>query len=170
MKLYLFRGKAATGKTLFTNALSNKLNISVLRKDDIFDSVSQHISDNAPNNCISYDLLAKQIQTNIDNDVDLIVDVGLSNIKSLSVFLKKIDLKTATLVKFYCDCSNNDIWTKRLEERLKKPHPNQFYTSIKELIDYYDTNDVRALDDEILIDSANDLSEIIALIMKGITR
>lgn len=33
--IYFFRGKAATGKTTITNILSSKINVPILRKDDI---------------------------------------------------------------------------------------------------------------------------------------
>lgn len=71
--VYFFRGKAATGKTTITNLLSNEINVSVLRKDDIFDVLSQSLKDNSQKHSISYDLLAKLIQTNIDNKTDVIV-------------------------------------------------------------------------------------------------
>ncbi len=165
MKLYFFRGKAATGKTLISNALSKQLNISVLRKDDIFDSISLHISDNILNNNITYDLLAKQIQTNIDNGTDIIVDVGLANINSLSVFLNKIDFKSANVCKYYCECLDNKIWISRLQERLLNPLPNQFFTSVEELTEHYNNEYVKALSDETIIDSTQALSKIINTIL-----
>ncbi|EPR12211.1 hypothetical protein [Ruminiclostridium papyrosolvens] len=64
--IYFFRGKAATGKTTITDALSNKIKVSILRKDNIFDVISHYIDDNSINNSITYDLLAKMIQTNIN--------------------------------------------------------------------------------------------------------
>lgn len=67
MKVYMFRGKSATGKTTLTNILSQRLNIPILRKDDIFDTLSKYETDIAILNSTSYDILAKQIQTCIDN-------------------------------------------------------------------------------------------------------
>ena len=45
MNIYIFRGKSATGKTTLTNILSRKINVPVLRKDDIFDQLSKHETD-----------------------------------------------------------------------------------------------------------------------------
>ena len=45
MNIYIFRGKSATGKTTLTNILSQKINIPVLRKDDIFDQLSKYEPD-----------------------------------------------------------------------------------------------------------------------------
>lgn len=51
--IYFFRGKAATGKTTITNILSKEINVTVLRKDDIFDVLSQYIGVNSDNNRIT---------------------------------------------------------------------------------------------------------------------
>lgn len=51
--IYFFRGKAATGKTTISNKLSKKINVPVLRKDDIFNKISKYIDDNSLNNNIT---------------------------------------------------------------------------------------------------------------------
>ncbi len=56
--IYFFRGKAATGKTIITDALSSKIKVSILRKDNIFDAISHYIDDNSLNNSLTYDVLA----------------------------------------------------------------------------------------------------------------
>lgn len=76
--LYIFRGKSATGKTLLSSMLSKKLNIFVLRKDDIFDPLSVHLNNNSINNSACYDILASITQKNIDNKVDVIIDIAFT--------------------------------------------------------------------------------------------
>ena len=83
MNIYIFRGKSATGKTALTNMLSEKINVPVLRKDDIFDRLAEYEADITVLNAASYDILAKQIQTCIDNKSDIIVDVALQHTPSL---------------------------------------------------------------------------------------
>ena len=78
MNIYIFRGKSATGKTALTNMLSEKINVPVLRKDDIFDRLAEYEADISVLNAASYDILAKQIQTCIYNKSDIIVDVPCS--------------------------------------------------------------------------------------------
>ena len=50
--VYIFRGKAATGKTTLSNMLSQKLLIPVFRKDDIVDALksSKNIHSESINN------------------------------------------------------------------------------------------------------------------------
>ena len=45
MNIYIFRGKSATGKTTLTNMLSERINVPVLRKDDIFDRLAEYEAD-----------------------------------------------------------------------------------------------------------------------------
>ena len=78
-KVIIFRGKAATGKTFVTNYLSKKLNIAVIRKDDIYDSLSMYNLEHSINNSATYDIIAKIIQTNIDIGSDVIVDISLAH-------------------------------------------------------------------------------------------
>ncbi len=104
--IYFFRGKAATGKTTITNILSSKINVSILRKDDVFDILSHCIRDNPQNNSISYELLSKLIQTNINNKTDIIVDIGLSNTNEWKTFQSKLDFKDCKTFTFLCDCSD----------------------------------------------------------------
>lgn len=74
--IYFFRGEAATGKTTITNILSKEIKVAVLRKDDLFDVLTQYIDKILDNNRMSYDLLAQLIQTNINKNTNLIVDIG----------------------------------------------------------------------------------------------
>ncbi len=108
-RIYFFRGKAATGKTTRINILSKKLNIQVLHKDDIFDVLHPYMESNSENNQARYDLLTKLIQNNIDNGMDLIVDIGLSNLAYWLEFMENLNLDSVTWITFLWDCSDKDI-------------------------------------------------------------
>lgn len=166
--IYFFRGKAATGKTTITDILSNKLNVSILRKDNIFDVISQYITDNSLNNCVTYDLLSKLIQINIDNGTDVIVDIGLSNTDGWNTFQSKINFKNSTVFTFLCDCSDMVTWEKRFKERLKNPAPNQYFKTVEEAFTYYSKSTIELLDDEYYIDSSKSMESIINFICKTI--
>lgn len=168
MNIYIFRGKSATGKTTLTNLLSNKINVPVLRKDDIFDTLSKYVSDISTLNCASYDILAQQIQTCIDNNSDIIIDIALQDTKALETFLNKINFKNATVYRFFCDCSDNDIWLDRWRERLKNPLPNQYFKSIDEIVEHYGKCDIRSLDDEVVLDSVLGVEELLEKILECI--
>ncbi len=69
-------------------------------------------------NSISYDVLAKIIQTNIDTNCDLIVDISLAHNSYLEQFLSKINFKDSKLYQFLCICSDNEKWKKRIEKKI----------------------------------------------------
>ncbi len=117
-RIIIFRGKAATGKTYITDLLSKKTNIAVIRKDDIYDKISMYNLEHSLINSISYDVLAKIIQTNIDTNCDLIVDISLAHNSYLEQFLSKINFKDSKLYQFLCICSDNEKWKKRIEKKI----------------------------------------------------
>ena len=168
MNIYIFRGKSATGKTTLTNILSQQLNIPVLRKDDIFDALSKYETDITVLNGASYDILARQIQTCINNQSNVIVDIALQHIPSFKTFLNKIDFKNSIVYRFFCDCSNKDIWLERWHERLKSPLPNQYFKSIDEIVEHYEKCEIEQLNGEIVLDSILPVDNLIDRIMKNI--
>ena len=156
--IFLFRGKAATGKTSMTNLLSKKVNISVLRKDDIYDELSKLNLGHQINNMASYDVLARLIQTNIDLNCDLIIDISLAHNPYLKQFLSKVDFKESEVFQFFCTCSNAKEWRNRIRERLDNPAPNQAFKSVEEAEKYYKKLDITPLENEIILDSSVDIS------------
>ena len=168
MNIYIFRGKSATGKTTLTNILSKKLNVPVLRKDDIFDSLSKHETDIGILHSASYDILAKQIQTCIDNQSDVIVDIALQHTPSLKTFLTKIDFEDSMVYRFFCDCSNDNIWLERWCERLKHPLPNQYFKSIDEIVEHYRQCEIKPLNGEIILDSIIPVDDLVNKVIENI--
>ncbi len=167
MNIYIFRGKSATGKTTLTNLFSNKINVPVLRKDDIFDTLSNYVNDISTLNGASYDILARQVQTCIDNNSDIIIDIALQDTKALETFLNKIDFKNATVHRFFCDCSDNDMWLDRWKERLKNPLPNQYFKSIDEIVEHYSKCDIKPSDDEVVLDSILEVKELLNKVLEN---
>lgn len=167
--IYVFRGKSATGKTVLTNILSQKINVPVLRKDDIFDQLSKYETDIAILNSASYDILAKQIQTCIDNHSDVIVDIALQHTPSLNEFLSKIDFKDSTIHRFFCDCSDDKMWINRWRVRLKAPLPNQYFKSIDELVEHYSKCEIELQNGEIKLDSILPVEKLMKIITDEIS-
>ena len=165
MNIYILRGKSATGKTTLTDMLSRKINVPVLRKDDIFDQLSKRETDIAVLNSVSYDILAKQIQTCIDNQSDVIVDIALQHTPSLSGFVGKIDFRDSTIYRFFCDCSDDNIWLERWRIRLENPLPNQYFKSIDEIVEHYSKCEIEPLNDEIVLDSILPIEKLIDIVM-----
>ncbi len=156
--LYLFRGISATGKTTLTNAIAIKLGLPVLRKDDIYDSITVDIS-HADKNITCYDTLSKICQTNLDNGIDVIADIALPHKPYTEQFLNKLDLRNHTLVRFLCVCSSKSIWLNRWAERIKNPTPNQLFTDLDEIDRYYSEMDLTPFENEIVLDSVNSVKD-----------
>lgn len=169
MNIYIFRGKSATGKTTLSDMLSRKINIPVLRKDDIFDELSKHEKDISILNAASYDIIARQMQTCINNGTDIIVDIALHHTPSLNMFLDKIDFKNSTVYRFFCDCSDNKIWLERWCERLKNPLPNQYFKSVNEIKEHYGKCEIRPHKGEVILDSALPINKLYNIIMEKIS-
>ena len=168
MNIYIFRGKSATGKTALTNMLSEKINVPVLRKDDIFDRLAEYEADISVLNAASYDILAKQIQTCIYDKSDIIVDVALQHTPSLERFLNKINFKDSIVHRFFCCCSDEAVWLDRWSERLKNPLPNQYFKSIDEIVEHYSKCNISPQNGEIILDSILPVDELIEKIMEEV--
>ena len=163
--MYLFRGVSATGKTVITNELSKIYGLPVLRKDDIYDSINIELS-HSQKTKISYDVLAKIIQTNLDLGNDIIVDIALPHRPYIEEFLGKIGFDNNKLISFFCICSDHDEWKRRWTERMKNPAPNQLFISLDEVDNYYKDFDFTLLDGEIIVDSVNDVQSILCDVAK----
>ena len=155
-KLYIFRGKAATGKTVLTDLLSQELKICVLRKDHIYDMLSQEDMDHSIKNKLSYDILAKIINTNLKTNCEMIVDIALANTSHMNEFLSKLDLQETDVESFLCICSNEHEWKMRMVERIKNPTPNQQFKSVDDALRHYKNYEIKAMKDEIVIDSCEE--------------
>lgn len=164
-RIFLFRGKAATGKTTITDLVSKRLNIAVLRKDDIYDRLSVLNLGHSQKNKASYDILIEILQTNINTNSNLILDVSLAHNPYLKQFLSEVDLKGAEIYKFLCICSDHEEWKKRIEKRVNNPSPNQIFKSVQEAEEHYEKYDIAEVENEIILDSSDSTS----IIMKKIS-
>ncbi len=158
-KLIIFRGKSATGKTVLSSKVSEKLKIFVVRKDDIFDPLSLSITDNSLNNKICYDIMVNLVQQNLDSNIDVILDVSLANTDYYNFFLSRFNLSSHILISFLCECSDENIWKNRWEERLKNPSPNQLFACIDDMIKHYNKMNIELLDYENYIESCDDIEK-----------
>jgi 2-phosphoglycerate kinase len=164
----LFRGKAATGKTTISDMLSRKLGLSVFRKDTVYDATSEFISDHSTLSKISYNVLTKIIQTNIDLNNDFIVDIALPHNPMAMQFFNGIDFKDSKVYHFLFTCSDDDVWKERMQARTINPLPNQNFKSVEEAWNHYANYDISAMKTEIVIDSMENLDDIFSKIMNRI--
>lgn len=155
--VYIFRGKAAAGKSTLANMLAKKLSIPVFCKDDIIDALksSKIIDKGTINNEICYNILYKMIQTNLDLNTDMILDIALGDRNNAKWFFNRLDFRNNTIFKFFVNCSDEDEWKRRHIERLRNPLLHQSFKSIDHVVDYYKKAEIYPFEDEYIIDTAD---------------
>lgn len=167
--IYIFRGKAATGKTSCANLVGNALKIDVISKDYIFDNLLTEGLEWDKANSISYDKLIDIINTKIDSSTDCIVDVGLAYTPYYIDFVDKIKKNQNTISSYNFICSVESIWINRIEERINNPGgPNQAFESSLQAKEYYNNYDNSLIKNEIEVDSALPIMEIVNFIINSI--
>lgn len=169
--IYIFRGKAATGKTTLSEMLAKELAIPVIRKDDVVDALKMtHTDKNFVNNEVCYNILYKIIQTNLDLGVDFIVDTIPAATNGAKFFLDRLDFKDNKAYKFLIDCSDENEWRRRHEERLENPLPHQTFKSFEHVVEHYKNLDFNPFEHEHIIDTAGTLEKSFEEIIKIINK
>lgn len=167
--IVFFRGKAATGKSIFARKISEKHNVAIISKDVIFNKLLAEGNSWKDATKDSYDRLAKLVQQYHDSNINLIVDIGLAHTPFFIDFFSKLSLAEKNYKNFLFICSNDEMWETRINERILKPQAlNQSFMSSKEAKEYYKKYNIFLLDNEIEIDSAKDIDEIILELVKHI--
>ena len=169
--IYIFRGKAATGKSTLSGMLAAKLSIPVIRKDDIVDALKMTIDTDRElvNNRVCYNILCKMIQTNINLNTNFILDIALGDRNNAKVFFDRLDFKDSIVVSFFTICSDENEWRRRHEERNKNPQPNQVFTSFEHVVEHYKNADFNPFENEHIIDTADTLEKSFETIERIIT-
>ena len=169
--IYIFRGKAATGKTTLSQMLAKKLLIPIICKDDVIDALKMTEStEGGVNNRVCYNILHRIIQTNLDLGVDLILDIALGDRGHFKTFSDRLDFKGNQIISFFVTCTDENEWRKRHEERIANPKPNQVFKSFEHVVEHYKKADFTPLDHEFVIDTASStdvsFSQILEIINK----
>ena len=153
--IYIFRGKAATGKSTLSDMLAKKLSIPVIRKDDIVDALKMTGTTDKDliNNTVCYNILYKIIQTNLDLNADFIIDIGLGDRDNFKWFHDRFDFKDNKVITFVVICSDENEWRRRHEERIKNPQPSQVFKSFEHVVEHYKTRDFTPFEDDYIIDT-----------------
>ena len=123
-KVILLRGKAGVGKTTTSNEISKHLNISIIRKDDIYDGISKFENNHQTRNQICEVIMKNILKTNLENNCDVIVDSSYHYIDQFQDFKKWIELHNGELKSILITCSNEEIWKHRFNKRKLNPNSN----------------------------------------------
>ena len=169
-KVIVFRGKAGVGKTTLSNEISRMLNIPVIRKDDIYDSIANYVDNHELRNKACYNTLYKLLETNISNGLDVIVDAGFHHLDQ-ALQLKSWALsKNAIFVPFLCICSDEELWTERFNKRSLNPKPNNLITNFRVLKSHYKDLKTEALKNEKILDSIKSIDNLVEDALSEIKR
>ena len=175
--VYIFRGKAATGKTTLSDMLAKKLSIPVFRKDDIVDALKMTQTDKIDktdksfvNNEVCYNILYKMIQTNLDLNADFIMDIALGDRNNAKYFFDRLDFKNNKIISFFIVCSDENEWKRRHTERIKTPLPYQVFTSFEHVVEHYKNADINPFEHEHIIDTAGTLEKSFNFVLKIIDK
>lgn len=160
-KVILFRGKAGTGKTTLSNALGKQMNLAVIHKDDIYDSIALYVSEHDTRNKICFDILYRLLQSSLSSQAAIIIDFGFNDLKDAIRFQRWIEEHGGVLVSISCICSDESIWEQRLQERKRNPLPNQRITEVSALQEHYKKLDTRTLEGELVLDTVGELEVLI---------
>lgn len=159
-KVILFRGKAGVGKTTLSNIVGKALNIPIIRKDDIYDSIAGYIDDHEMINRACYNTVYKILETNIANDIDVIVDAGFHYIDQVLRFKTWVTGKKADFVPLLCVCSDEELWKQRFNRRGINPKANNLITDFEKLKLHYEDLITHPLGDEIILDTVDNLDSL----------
>lgn len=169
--VYIFRGKAAVGKSTLSDMIAKRLSIPVIRKDDIVDALktTQDIDKRLINNTVCYNILYKIIQTNLNLGADFILDIALGDRQNAKAFFERLDFKNNNALWFFVVCNNEDEWKKRHIERIENPLPNQSFKSFEHVLEHYKNADVNPFENEHVIDSSETLEKSFDDVLKIIS-
>jgi len=154
------------GKTYISDRLAKVLRMSVIRKDDIFDSLVNYIEDIPTRHEASINVLNELIDTNINNGSDMIIDCPLHNNERLLRLIDAYELRGAILKPILVICTDNRLWAERFNMRKINPLPNQIITDFHDMMKHYDRRAIvtEAIDNELVIDGSKDCESVIQLI------
>lgn len=133
----------------------------VLHKDDLYDASACVVQEHSSRNKLCFDFLFRLLQTVIDSDASIILDFGFNNNDDVLGLDQWVKEKGGELKIIHCICSDETIWSKRLVERSENPLPNQLITNLSDLNEYYRNLPTFFLENELVLDTVNELESLI---------
>ena len=159
-KIILFRGKAGVGKTTLSNKVSRRLNIPIIRKDDIYDSIAENENNHKLRNAICEKIIRKLIKTGIENNTTLIIDNPYHHHNQIDEFQEWLKKQGVELISILVICSNENIWKERFNKRKLYPKSNQLITDFDALKIHYNTLETEPIKNELVLDSVNEIEQL----------
>lgn len=164
-RIYLFRGMIATGKTVISNLLADRLGIPVYRKEDIYHALDIPAFDHQKKNEMAYNALIKTVQAAIDEKRDFVLDIGLAHWPKYEWFMSQINLRRAHLYRFVCICSDESVWRDRVEVSLRNHQADVHFRSPEEAIYHYRKKDSAPREGEYVLDSIEPADQLLKKVL-----
>lgn len=156
-QVILFRGKMGTGKTTLSNAVGAQLHIPVIHKDDLYDSIADHITDHFIRNNACFNILFRLLESTLACNATVIIDFGYNHLEDVLKLKSWVEQHEGVLTSISCICSDESVWAHRLNERKTNPQPNQLITDLHELKQHYSAINSDLLEDELQLDCIEDI-------------
>jgi tRNA uridine 5-carbamoylmethylation protein Kti12 len=168
--IILFRGRPGVGKTTISDRLSSQLNIPIIRKDDFYDVVAGYNDVHDQRNKVSYGILFRILESNKKMNGRFILDFPFNQEEDMKRFSAWSKDHNYRLTSILCICSNEKIWADRFNTRKANPAPNQLITDFFELKQYYKDLSIKPFEDELVVDTIDELESIIVKVTNYINR
>ncbi len=166
MRIILFRGRPGTGKTTLTHAFAEKTHFPILRKDDIYDPVSEYVNEHSERNKASHGILYKILESNVHSNSTFVLDFAFQNSSDYSIIKNWCMERDVEFKSVLVTCSDEKLWAERLDRRAENPTPNQLITSFEGFKKHYGTMYVEPEQGELVVDSVKPVEEIIQAVLE----
>lgn len=168
MKIILFRGRPGTGKTTLSNAFAKMCHFPIFRKDDIYDSLYLHLDEHDKRSKLSYEILYKILETNLNNNSTFILDFPFQNSADYSIIEKWTTERNINFKSILVTCSDEKLWAERFNIRAENPAPNQLITNFDELKEHYVTLQIDPEQGELVVDTVESVESNILRVVEFI--
>jgi len=168
MLLVLLKGFPGSGKSTLGRALSRRLAWPLIDKDDVKDIADKQVQ--AETNGLAYDVMLNIVRRQLLQGLNVICDSPLTH-RMTYERAKGIALEThAQLVIVECFCSNEQVWSQRINARKKRNLPAHHMTDWERVQAYRRQFAVEAgytiTDPHIVVDTVKPLDECVKDVIK----
>jgi predicted kinase len=169
MKIILFRGRPGAGKTTVSNICAKRMNLPVLRKDDIYDVVAESVAEHTIRSGISYCVLYKILESNAGSNATFVLDYPFHHPGDMEKIRVWCRVHKVILKSILVTCSDENVWAERLRERAKNPAPNQLLTDFESFKKLYGTMQLISEADELCIDTVYPIEDILSQVTEFVS-
>ncbi len=171
MKLVMFKGFPGSGKSTLSRALSRQLHWPLIDKDDVKDVFSEQVPD-AGN--LSYDVMLNIVRRQLLQGLDVICDSPFTHLTTYEQ-VQHIAKKThAHLLIIECFCSDEELWSKRINNRKSYNLPSHHMIDWETVQTYHRQHFAEAnfpiTHPHLLVDTAKPLAQSVAEAIEWLNR